>query len=305
MTETPQTTPLLEREKIITTAVHHARRHRVVILHGLAGCGKSALLDHVTTKLDETKGTIPAIYIEHCTPYKSFLLDIIYQMFRRSLLPESDQTQEWDDLYKFYNRGHSRLALTLIYTVVEAYPDLTFCVDNIDTATSHGISLFRHLLQSNNPPRLVCTAKSIQRLNYLVWQAEILPLEPLSKSAVTKMVDQYIQTHGLRVASIKTFYQQVYTISAGNPLAVMNNLRYCRYEPVIKKHLLSSRSLSAGRKELDMSFIVVIIFVLAMMSRYIARSIGDTHLYMLGSIIAALTIGGRYFVFKGAGKETS
>ena len=100
MTQTPQSHELLEREKITETAIHHGTRHRVVILRGSEGCGKTALLESIADKMDEKKNAIPAIFLYHCTPYKSFLLDIIYQLHKRTILPEIDQAREWDELYK-------------------------------------------------------------------------------------------------------------------------------------------------------------------------------------------------------------
>lgn len=295
-------TGLLEREKITTKAIHHANRHRVVLIKGTTGVGKSALLEHIADTLDNSN-KIPAIFIYHCTPYKQFLMDIIYQMFKRDILPEETLGKEWDDIYKEYNRGHSRNALTLIYTVIEHHPELIICVDNIDTASQHGIALFRQLLAFQHPPRIIATATSYQRLKYLVWQAELITIPPLSKKAVFHIVDQYIIAKGMRVDAPKMFKAQIYAISAGNPLSIANKLKYCRYEPRVKKHFLKGHNISSGRVEMNMGFIIILLFVAAMMSRYIARSVGDTHLYMFSSIIAALTIGGRYFIFKGSGKE--
>jgi hypothetical protein len=253
--------------------------------------------------VETPKSKIPALFIYQTTPYKQFLLDLFYQLFKRELLPEELQTTEWDDLYKKYKRENSSKTLSVLYTVFELHPELTLCVDNIDQATQHGLSLFRQLLAVAHPPKIVCTAGSTLRLKYLVWQAELLTIPPLSKTACYTIVDAYIREHGLRVDSPKTFRAQIFSISAGNPLAIANKLKYCRYEPRIKKHLLTGHSQSSGRRELDMSFVIILIFISAMMSRYIARSIGDTHLYMISSIIAALTIGGRYFIFKNSGKE--
>ncbi len=131
----------------------------------------------------------------------------------------------------------------------------------------------------------------------------MLDVLPLSKKAVQSIVEAYIVEFGLRVESPKTFFQQIYNISAGNPLAIANKLKYCRYEPKIKKHLLAGHDRSSGRNELDMSFVIIIVFVIAMMSRYISRAVGDTHLYMISSIVAALTIGGRFVLTKGSKEE--
>lgn len=117
------------------------------------------------------------------------------------------------------------------------------------------------------------------------------------------MVEEYIKQHGLRVQSIKMFRRQIYSISAGNPLAVVNKLKYCRHKPTIRKHLLIGHERSSGRTEIDMSFVIIILMVLATMSRYIARSMSDMHLYMMSSIVAALSLGARVILFKGGNRE--
>lgn len=294
---------LLEREKIIGSAIHHAKLRRVVLLRGKKGAGKTELLKSIAIKMNE-KSKIPPLILYQTSPYKPMLLDIIYQLFRRDCLPPEVQTQEWDEIYKTYNRGHSRDALTLIYTTFEAYPELIILVDNIDKSTPHGHHLFRHLMDHYTPPRLIATISGpMAKVNYLSWQGEILDIQPLSKKAVHQIVTTFVTENGMKVASLKSFKSQVYNTSAGNPLAVRDLLKYCRYEPVVKKHLLVGRDRSSGRTELDMSFIVIILFVGSMMSRYIARSVGDTHLYMMASITAALTIGGRFILFKGGNRE--
>ncbi len=118
-----------------------------------------------------------------------------------------------------------------------------------------------------------------------------------------QIVNEYVTQTGMRVQSLKAFRSQIFNTSAGNPLAIKDLLKYCQYEPVVKRHLLTGRDRSSGRNEVDMSFIIIIIFVASMMSRYIARSMGDTHLYMMASISAALTIGGRFILFRGGNKS--
>ena len=296
-------TGILERDKIIGQAIHHAKLRRVVLLQGKKGSGKTELLKAVGIKLAE-RSKIPPLIIYHCRPYKPMILDILYQLFRRECLPPELQGEEWDDLYKKFNRAHSKETLTVIYTVFERYPELILLIDDLQTATPHGHILLRHLLDYENPPRIIATiAGPLQRVQYLTWQGEILPITPLSKTAVNHIVDTYVTAQGLKVQSMKAFRAQIYNISAGTPLAVQDLLKYCRHEPLISRHLLTGRDRSSGRVELDMSFIVIILFVVAMMSRYIARSVGDTHLYMMASITAALTIGGRFILYKGGNRE--
>ncbi len=93
---------LLEREKIITSTLHHANRHRVVMLKGAIGIGKTALLEKVADRFD-AKNKIPVIFIYHTTPYKQFLLDILYQLHKREILPQEIAGEEWEDLYKIYS----------------------------------------------------------------------------------------------------------------------------------------------------------------------------------------------------------
>ncbi len=293
---------LLEREKIIKSAMHHAKLRRVVLLRGKKGSGKTELLKAVGVEMNE-KSRVPPLIIYHCTPYKPMLLDIIYQLHRREVLPPKQQCEEWEKLYKEVNRGHSREALSIIYATFTAHPELILLVDNIDTATPHGKTLFRHLLDHYEPPRLVCTITAVPKVDFLAWQGELLDIEPLSRTAVTEIVNEYVTQTGMRVQSLRAFRSQIFNISAGNSLAIKDLLKYCQYEPVVKRHLLTGRDRSSGRNEVDMSFIIIIIFVASMMSRYIARSMGDTHLYMMASISAALTIGGRFILFRGGNKS--
>lgn len=295
-------TPLFDRNNTMQEAIHHVNRRRVVILRGNTGIGKTELLKHIAVKLAETSLFDP-IMIFSTRPYKPFLLDIIYQLFKRACLPPLYQEEEWEENFKHFNRVHTKVLLSLIYDTFEKHPELILCIDNIDDATPQGLNLCRTILEHDSPPRLVTTATSINRLKYLVWQAEVIPIKPLTKASVYTMVTDYIKQHGLRVQSIKMFQRQIYSISAGNPLAVVNKLRYCRHEPTIKKHLLIGHERSSGRTEIDMSFIIIILTVLATMSRYIARSMSDMHLYMMSSIVAALSLGARFILFKGGNKE--
>lgn len=296
------TVGLLERDKIVGSSIHHAKLRRVVLLRGKKGSGKTDLLKAIGAKMAE-RSKIDPLIIYHTSPYKPMLLDIIYQLYRRECLAPELQVQEWDELYKQMNRGHSREALTVIYATFEAYPELILLVDNIDKSTPHGHHLFRHLMDHYEPPRLVATISgAMAKVEYLSWQGEVIDIPALSKKAVSFIVDEYVKEHGMKVASMKAFRAQVFNTSAGNPLAVRDLLKYCRYEPVVKRHLLTGRDRSSGRVEIDMSFIIIILFVGSMMSRYIARSVGDTHLYMMASITAALTIGGRFILYKGGNR---
>lgn len=292
---------LLERERIIGSALHHAKLKRVVLLKGTKGMGKTELLIAVAEKLAEKSKILPIVIFD-CSTFKPFVMDIFYQLYTRECLHPDLQEREWDDLYKEFNKAHAKEALAGIYQAFQAFPNIVLMIDNIDHATKRAGFILRHLLDHHEPPRIVTTVTGLAKVDYLTWQGEILDIQPLSKKATDQITDAYIREHKMIVENLKAFRAQIYQTSAGKPLAVRDLLKYCRYEPVVKRHLLTGRDRSSGRIEIDMSWIVILLFVGAMMSRYIARSVGDTHLYMLASITAALTIGIRFVLFKGNAK---
>jgi len=292
---------LLERDKIIGSALHHVKLYRVVLLKGAKGSGKTELLRAMAEKQAERAKILPIVIFD-CSTFKPFVMDIFYQLYCRELLHPDVQEQEWDDLYKEYNRSHAKEALALIFESFKAHPKLSMYIDNFDHATKRAGYILRHLLDHDQPPRIIVTVSGLSKVDFLTWQGEVLDIEPLSKDAVYQITNAYIEEKKMTVENLKGFRSQIYNTSAGNPLAVRDLLKYCRHEPVVKRHLLTGRDRSSGRIEIDMSFIIIILFVGAMMSRYIARSVGDTHLYMMASITAALTIGGRFILFKGGNK---
>lgn len=292
---------LLERDKIIGTAIHHAKLRRVVLLKGSKGSGKTELLKAVAVKISE-RSKFPPIILYDGSTYKPLIMDLLYQLYRRECLFPDLQEKEWEELYKQFNKAHAKEALSAIYQSFEAFPELVLLIDNVDLCTKRAHTLFRHLLDHHEPPRIITTTSGLQKVDFLTWQGEIIDIPPLSKSATTLLVNAYVQEKGMVVQSMPALRAQIFNISAGNPLAVLDLLKYSRFEPVVTRHLLTGRDRSSGRTELDMSFIIIILFIGAMMSRYIARSVGDTHLYMMASITAALTIGGRFILFKGGNK---
>jgi len=294
---------LLEREKTIGSAIHHSKLRRVVILKGNKGAGKTELLKAVALKVSERSKYLPIVIFD-CSTFKPFVMDIFYQLYTRELLHPDLQVREWDDLYKEFNKAHAKEALASIYLAFQTYPKLILIIDNVDQATKRAGFILRHLLDHHEPPRIITTASSLAKLDFLTWQGEVLNIAPLSKSATDKIVDAYILEKQMTIENLTSFRAQIYQTSAGQPLAIRDLLKYCRYEPVVKRHLLTGRDRSSGRTEMGMWWLIIPVFVIAMMSRYIARSLGDTHLYMMASITAALSIGIRFVLMQGNGGKS-
>ncbi len=291
---------LLERDKIIGTAIHHSKLRRVIVLKGNKGAGKTELLKAVALRVAERSKYLPIVIFD-CSTFKPFVMDIFYQLYNRELLHPDLQEREWDELYKVFNKAHAKEALHSIYQSFHGNPELILIIDNVDQATKRAGYILRHLLDHHEPPRIITTASSLVKLDFLTWQGEVLDIQPLSKSATTKIVNAYILEKKMTVENLSAFRAQIYQTSAGQPLAIRDLLKYCRYEPLVKRHLLTGRDRSSGRTEMSMWWLIIPIFVIAMMSRYIARSLGDTHLYMMASITAALSIGIRFVLMQGEG----
>jgi hypothetical protein len=98
------------------------------------------------------------------------------------------------------------------------------------------------------------------------------------------------------------FTGQVVKQSGGNVQAVRDMLDDASKERRVDKRKIREMRHQAGLRYLDFTPVMIVATALIVGTRYLAIGLGDTALYILAGMVAALVMALRMFLFRGAGK---
>lgn len=296
-------TGVIGRDNEIKDAIHHLHRHRNVCFVGAPGGGKTAVLKALFENWHTLHPKSSSLYVWSCKPTKWLFSEVAFKLYRRDVLPAEFNTLPVEAFQKRLNRMHYRDISRLISAATTAHPEIIFFLDNLDSATPASQSLIYTLLEQGVT---ICAATTSKRgLTRLLWQFQLIDLQPLKDAHIRRFVDSWIENRHILVDDRKLFLEHVTYKSAGNPLACEQLLRYFEHEPRIKTPDIRKLYHEAGRKELDLTPIIFIFFGVSLALRFISRSISHKELYILTSLFTASFVVIRFFAFRGMLKERS
>ncbi len=140
------------------------------------------------------------------------------------------------------------------------------------------------------------------RIERILWRfQERVELKPLPAAECETITIRWLDRQPLRFSSSATerrFLRHVVQDSGGVPASVRGMLEAAAKEQEITPAKARGFTHEVGVRYLDMTPTLIVVFVVAMAARYIARGIHDNELYIVSGVLFALAIGLRYLVFR-------
>jgi len=149
-----------------------------------------------------------------------------------------------------------------------------------------------------------CASQRKTNLRKLWWKMTEIEVPPLAPAATREIAKAYIAQRGMLIEAPDLFIEHVVQQSGGNPQAIEDMLDDASKERLVDKRKIREMRHAAGVRYVDFTPVMVIAGALIVGSRYVAMGLGDTALYVVTGLGAAIFMAARYFLFRGAGKAT-
>ena len=335
-------TGLIGRDDLVTDVVREIRKGKHVLLTGPTGVGKSAVLIEAIRRIERRKSeriqlgitqemTLPESELAHAERRKQRLLTLVYlrdhqakgqfiTLARRLLqtgivkpsaleLPKSlDELPPESVDWTKYKRPINKLAVRdLTGAIIPAFYQhkkdggvVIIAVDDMSSVTptqqAFWLAVFDHAQV------VACAAEKKASLKKLWWKSKEMEVKPLPPEACADIVRTYIAKKGVLIESPELYVSHVVKQAGGNPQAIADMLDESAKERVVNKQQIREMRHAAGVRYLDFTPVMIVGGACIIGARYIAIGIGDTALYVMAGMAAALFLSLRFFLFKGAGK---
>ena len=339
-----QITGLIGRDDLVADVVREIRKGKHVLLTGPTGVGKSAVLIEAIRRIERRKSeriqlgitqemTLPESELAHAERRKQRLLTLVYlrdhqakgqfiTLARRLLqtgivkpsaleLPKSlDELPPESVDWTKYKRPINKLAVRdLTGAIIPAFYQhkkdggvVIIAVDDMSSVTptqqAFWLAVFDHAQV------VACAAEKKASLKKLWWKSKEMEVKPLPPEACADIVRTYIAKKGVLIESPELYISHVVKQSGGNPQAIADMLDNSAKERVVDKRQIREMRHAAGVRYLDFTPVMIVCGACIIGARYIAIGIGDTALYVMAGMAAALFLSLRFFLFKGAGRAS-
>ncbi|MBK1695401.1 ATPase [Chromatium weissei] len=335
-----QATPF-GRDELIHEVANEIKKGKHLVLTGAIGVGKSSVLreslKHIERRVSERRHFNPLtenapqlteeqrqcrrrsrnrvlIYITESQAKAQFvqiakrLLETgiikpsaLHLAKRYDAIPHAEL--EWAELQRTVNRLGIRDISAAIIPAIYAYEGkVLVAVDDMTNLTptqqAFWLAIYEHAQV------VTCASSRKSGLNKLWWKMKIIDVPPLKPEAATALVRDYIAQQGMMIESPDLYIGHVVKQANGNPQAIMDMLSESAKERVVNKQQIRAMRHAAGVSYLDFTPVMILFGVAIVSTRYLAMGIGDTALYILAGIGAALFLAIRFLFMKGAGKAS-
>lgn len=167
-------------------------------------------------------------------------------------------------------------------------------IDNVDNITQKGMRTIE-LLKDHFT--IITTAREIpiNKANF-IWNFERIEIENLKRSESLELIHKL--SSDLDIENMELYRNHIYEQSNGNPRVIFELCQRYRKELIITDDVVRGVRHIGGIKEIDMSFVVVLILAIVSVFRYTSREIGGENLRFIGGIALVLLFLSRYFLSK-------
>ncbi|GAB2723250.1 AAA family ATPase [Halomonas garicola] len=292
-------------------ALDAIRRGANVLITGRAGIGKSAFLRHLRSRLGDSE--LPVLFVPAGTT-KSTLLALAGQIHEScglevpaALLPprtlaraRREGSLPWTDLVRPLRRLPVADTMALLETSLRKRRFLVL-LETLEVPPSQA-ELFTVLLDCAQMVACMDESNRRSRIEQLVWRFQTtVELKPLPLAESRQLAERWMAHHPLRFSDEPTrdrFLRHVAQASGGVPAAIRGLMEEASKEPEITPAKARSLYHQAGIQYVDMTPLLVVILVIFMATRYIARGVGEVEMLVLSGVATALFMGLRFFFFQ-------
>ncbi len=328
-------TGLIGRDDLVGEVVREIKKGKHIVLTGPVGIGKSVVLEAalkiVEPRTSEWRQFDPIaadlgqatqppksadgdqrvlVYItEHQS--KGQFVQIARRLIETGILKPSSidlakrydampsGSIQWTDIRRHVNRLSIRDLTTAIIPAIYAYNGRVILAGDAMTRltpTQHAfwLAIFEQaqVVPGASPPK--------SGLRKLWWKMKAIEAPALDADASKTIVRAYIAQRGMMIESPELYVGHVIKQAGGNPQAIADMLDESQKEKVVDKRQIRQMRHQAGVRYLDFTPIMIVSGALIVGARYVAIGLGDTALYIMAGLGAALFLSLRMFLFKGS-----
>ena len=243
-----------------------------ILFTGPAGIGKSHILKTLADTLPNT------IFIASPVPFKTRLLE-----FAAVICPSTPVSQ----------RTSTPDILAAILEADSLSPPILI-IDNIDRLKASEedtmitlIDKFIIIGATDNPPN---------RLQSLWWKFQQLTVPPLALASTKALITHLTHTHSMNRDEYQLLETKVHRLANGNPLAIIEMISQLPQTSKVNADNIRAIDHEAGIVYRDWTWILVVIWGLLVISRFIALGTHSFEGYILAGIGTSIFMAFKYFV---------
>ncbi len=208
---------------------------------------------------------------------------------------------EWAKIKRHVNRMSIRdLTSAIVPAIHDHEGKIIIAVDDMNSLTPTMTAFWLAVI--DKAQLIGCTTNKKTGLKRLWWKMKEHEVTRLSMDASTEIVKGYVQQTGMLVETPDLYFSHVVKQAGGNPQAMEDMLTDSGRERVVDKKKIREMRHHAGIQYVDFTPVIIISTALIVGTRYLAIGLGDTAMYILAGMTAAVLMSARMFLFRGAGK---
>jgi energy-coupling factor transporter ATP-binding protein EcfA2 len=332
------TTKTIGREALIEQVAGEIKKGKHVVLTGPTGIGKSAVLIEALKRIEPRRsewyqfdpiayeaGAIDAapelveepgrkdqilIYLADHQAKAQFvamsrrLIETgILQPSTLDLAKRYDEMDpreiEWRSIRRHINRLSMRDLTSAIIPALYAYPGkVLIAVDDMTSLTPTQQAFWLAIFEQAQV--VTCASAKKNGLRKLWWKMREIAVPPVRPEEAKEIIRDYIYSHGLMIESPQLYIGHVVKQAGGNPQAIIDMLEESGHEKRLEKRQIREMRHAAGVTYVDFTPVMIVAGAMVVGTRYMAIGLGDTALYVMAGIGAALFLSLRYFLARGA-----
>jgi site-specific recombinase XerD len=281
---------IIGRDAELTKIIDLLNKNINTILIGKIGSGKT----HIINQLDFKDKKI--LKIDEMTNLKLTFLNLLLYILDNE--KETIRLMIYGDYDK--EKLKTKLQRDSVQTLTEEIIKITrkdefiLMIDNVDHITTKGMKTIE-LLKDHFV--IITTAREIPiNKTSFIWNFEKVEINNLSRSNSLELIHRL--SNDLDIIDFELFRNHIYDQSAGNPRVIFELCQRYRKELIITDDVIRNVRHIGGLKEIDMSFIIIIILAGVSLLRYTSREIGGENMRFIGGVALVLLMLSRYFLSK-------
>lgn len=210
---------------------------------------------------------------------------------------------EWSKVKRHVTRLSIRdLTAAIIPALHEHDGRVLVAVDDLTAVTPTLVAFWLAVLDKAHV--IGCASEKRANLRKLWWKMTEIEVPPLSPEHARTIVQTYIQQRGMLIESPGLYIEHVVKQANGNPQAIADMLDDSSKEKLVDKRKIREMKHAAGVRYLDFTPVMLLAVAAVIGARYLAIGLGDTALYILAGLMAAVFLVLRPFIFRGMGKAS-
>ncbi|NQV00498.1 MAG: tyrosine-type recombinase/integrase, partial [Parcubacteria group bacterium] len=273
------------RDKVIENLKSNLTKGQSILLMAPLGMGKTHTLKHMAKLLGPN-----TLYLPSPSPTR-IMLNQICDKLNPECLPAEASAKAGRNQVK--TRATTREIAEYIVNAKGNKPPMLI-VDNLQNLRVSDVDPFLALIE--NFTILASTDETKDKLKQVWWKFKHTELKALSDQSARELI-KYL-THNLSISDYELLETRVMTLSNKLPLAIVDMIHQIAYKPVVNRDSVREMYHEAGIKYRDWTSVIVVIWGIAIMFRFLALGTHSFEGYILAGFGMAILAVTRFLLFR-------